>query len=59
MTVWPAFQHFEEDRKCTLTVGKSADFVILDRNPLEIPTYELDRLQVMETISKGRTVYAR
>jgi predicted amidohydrolase YtcJ len=59
MTDWAAFQHFEEDRKGTLTPGKVADFVILDRNPVEIPPGELADLRVVETVFRGETIYRR
>lgn len=59
MTDWAAYQHFEEDRKGTLKVGKVADLVILDRNPLEIPSVELADLEVVQTIFRGETIYSR
>jgi predicted amidohydrolase YtcJ len=52
-----AFQLFEEDRKGTLEVGKLADFVILDRNPLTIAPTELLNLKVLQTIKEGKAVY--
>ena len=38
-------------------VGKLADFVILDRNPLAVPILTLADLKVLETIKDGKTVY--
>jgi len=57
ITDWAAFQNFEEGSKGTLTVGKLADFVILDRNPLEIDPTSLNDIQIVETIKEGNTVY--
>jgi predicted amidohydrolase YtcJ len=57
MTIWPAWQHFEEDAKGSLEVGKLADFVILDKNPLTVDTDSLDQINVVETIKEGITVF--
>lgn len=41
----------------SLEVGKRADMVILDKNILTIAASEIHGAEVLETISKGRTVY--
>jgi predicted amidohydrolase YtcJ len=58
MTIWPAWQHFEEDRKGSIEVGKLADFVVLSADPTQVDPETLDRLKVMATIKEGRVVYA-
>jgi predicted amidohydrolase YtcJ len=57
ITDWAAYQAFEENTKGTIKVGKLADFVILDRNPMKIPTMDLNSLKIIETIKEGKTVY--
>lgn len=59
MTIWPAWQHFEEKTKGSIEVGKLADFVILDKDPTAIDPEELDTITVQETIKEGITVYKR
>jgi predicted amidohydrolase YtcJ len=56
-TRWAAYQYFEEDHKGTLTVGKLADFVILDQNPLKIDPMKIHTIKVEETIKEGKQVY--
>jgi len=58
MTLWPAFQHFEEDRKGSLAPGKLADLVILSDDPTAVDPESLDDLVVVETIKEGETIYA-
>ena len=59
MTLWPAWQHFEEDSKGSIEVGKLADFVVLSDNPLTVDKSTLIDLQVLETIKEGETIYQR
>ncbi len=57
MTIWPAYQHFEESSKGSLEIGKLADIVILDENPLTIDPAKLSSIKVVQTIKEGVSVY--
>ena len=57
MTIWPAYQYFEEASKGSLEVGKRADLVVLSGNPLTVPSATLKDLKVLETIKDGHTVF--
>jgi predicted amidohydrolase YtcJ len=59
MTLWSAYQHFEEDSKGSLQVGKRADLVILDRNPLTVEPSTIKDITVLETIKDGTSIYRR
>lgn len=43
----------------SLAPGKSADYIVLDRDPFGIPSNDLARTTVLETWFEGRAVYAR
>lgn len=58
MTLWPAWQHFEENSKGSIEVGKLADFVILTDDPTAVDPETIDQIKVAETIKEGETIYA-
>lgn len=59
MTIWPAYQHFEEAEKGSISVGKLADLVVLDANPLTVKPATIKDIKVIETVKGGKRVYLR
>jgi predicted amidohydrolase YtcJ len=59
ITIWGAWQHFEEETKGSLKAGKLADMVVLDKNPLKVDPMILKDLKVMQTIKEGKVVYTK
>lgn len=59
ITSFAAYEFFDEDLKGTLTVGKLADFVILDKNPLKVDAMDIKNIQVIETIKEGKSIYRK
>jgi len=57
MTAGAAYSNFEESKKGSLTSGKFADFVILDRDILSVPEAELPSAKVIATYVGGERVY--
>lgn len=57
MTIWPAFQHFEEKTKGSIAPGKLADLVILSDNPLTVARDKIADISVLETIKEGQSVF--
>ena len=59
VTVTAAYQLKEEKTKGTLEVGKLADLVILEKNPLAVEPTTIKDIAVVETIKEGKTVWRR
>lgn len=56
-TIDAAYGAFEEDCKGSLTAGKLADCVVLDRAIDTVPPHEIKDIKVEITIAGGRVVY--
>ena len=57
MTLWPAYQHFEEDTKGSIEVGKVANFVILSDDPTAVDPETLADIKVQVTIKNDVEIY--
>lgn len=58
ITLDAAWQNHEEDIKGSITVGKLADLVILDANPLTVDPTNIKDIEVLATYKEGKLVYA-
>ena len=58
VTINAAYAYFEEDQKGSLEVGKLADLVILDENPLTVDPEKIKDIGVLQTIKEGNTVFS-
>ncbi len=56
-TLSNAYAAFEEGRKGSLTAGKLADIVVLDRDIMAVPPDSIPGTKVLYTIVGGRVVY--
>ncbi|HNV00272.1 MAG TPA: amidohydrolase family protein [Verrucomicrobiota bacterium] len=52
-----AYAEYQDHVEGTLTPGKLADVVILDRDIFTIPPTEIDQVRVVCTIMDGRVVF--
>lgn len=59
VTIYGAYQYFDENIKGSIEIGKYADLVILNKNPLEVDAQDIQNIQVVETIKEGKTIYKR
>jgi predicted amidohydrolase YtcJ len=57
-TIDAAYELHEDDVTGSLEIGKFADLIVLDRNPLEIAPEDIANVRVLETVVAGSTVFA-
>lgn len=57
VTINAAYGYFEEEEKGSLKIGKKAELIIIDKNPLEIDNMDLKDIKVLQCIKNGKTVY--
>jgi predicted amidohydrolase YtcJ len=56
-TMNAAYELHQDDVTGSLQVGKYADLIVLDRNPLAVPAEEIAGTRVLETVVGGEVVY--
>lgn len=59
MTAWPAYAGFMEEEVGSLTLGKYADFVVLDQDIMKVAESEILDTEVELTVLGGEVVYRR
>jgi predicted amidohydrolase YtcJ len=57
MTIWAAHANFIDDVAGSITVGKYADFAVLDRDWMRVPPQAVMATRVLATYSAGKPVY--
>ncbi|MBL0115737.1 MAG: amidohydrolase family protein [Sphingomonadales bacterium] len=59
VTINAALQIGEDGEKGSIAIGKRADFVLLETNPLSADPMKLNEVKVLATIKDGSTVFGR
>jgi predicted amidohydrolase YtcJ len=59
VTLDAAFQHFEDQRKGSLEVGKLADMAVLSANPLRVAADDIKDITVLATLKEGVPIHVR
>ncbi|KZS41206.1 amidohydrolase [Aquimarina aggregata] len=57
MTIWAAYSNFEETEKGSISIGKFADFVILEENIMEVDEDRIPNIKVNATYLDGKKVF--
>jgi predicted amidohydrolase YtcJ len=58
-TINGAYASYEERDKGSISLGKLADFVVLDKDPHAVDPFALKDIKVMRTVVGGRSVFQR
>ena len=54
-----AYASFGERERGTLSIGKEADLVVLDRDFFSVPAEQIDKIRVLQTVCKGKVLYQK
>ena len=57
ITIDAAYELHQDETTGSLEVGKFADLIVLDRNPLQIPAEDIANIKVLETVVGGNVIY--
>ncbi len=58
MTIWGAYANFEDKEKGSIEAGKVADFIILDRDIINVNEKRILKTRVVATLVDGKIVYS-
>lgn len=53
MTIWAAYSNFEEQEKGSIEVGKLADFIILDKDIMQVDSDKIPSIKIEENYING------
>lgn len=59
MTIWAAKAAFDENEKGSIEVGKFADFVILDKDIMQVSENEIFKSKITNTFINGEEVFTK
>ncbi len=59
MTIWGAYANFEENEKGSIEIGKFADFIVLDKDIMNVEIDAVPSAKVLKTFVGGELVYEK
>lgn len=59
MTIWAAYSNFEDHEKGSIEIGKFADFIVLDKDIMEVDEDDIPNIKVEATFVGGKMVYRK
>jgi predicted amidohydrolase YtcJ len=57
MTIWAAKANRMEKQVGSIEIGKKADFIILDKDLMKVPTDNILQVKVLKTYLNGERVF--